>query len=557
MSTKHIICIVFTGAYIIGGCSEKTLSAGCDEHAAPQCIDNALYQCASSADGTYWKKLDCDFGCFKDANNNGKCYECDPNDREKKNKCDYSKETKTSSIFECNAIPGSESNKGIWELKQACLNGCTGNIGSSIYESTCKCVADCVNGCNDDGSCKTVDKCTKHDITGSCASCKNGVNPNDGTCIYPDCVLGEEGKLDDGECNAVIGCKDSHDETGACICAEDVNHVLDGELIGTCECSDNCVAECNADGTCKLRSDCNSVDSNTGACICAEGINNIISNDENNGKCECHDTCKGNCNPDGSCKCENCATTCIFPSSVCQTARACVTDTDCFNYDYCKTAPCFCSNVDNQNGWEKNKCYLKDSNHNNMDDRYEDLALNRQDCSTNPNKSMVCTDGFCDSFIGYKCSTKCTDVTASNNVPVCLDGFTCRETDGRCAADSFTTVWSSEIRNNGIIFYGKPVSDISICWDWDDVKETCAETEIIEANNNIIEIVHKSDSQSSKNDSNVIIKITGKLDNFFIYHDLNKSKDEAQSISNTLLEVRSFGQVGLGVPSKNLNCNRG
>ena len=136
---------------------------------------------------------------------------------------------------------------------------------------------------------------------------------------------------------------------------------------------------CNADGSCKA----------------TEGCKNGV---EANGACTCPGSCVKGCNADGSCKdpCEN--VVCKGDNEQCQNG-ACV--------DLCKDVVCKNANEYCDMGNCRNE---KDKNGNHLIDQYE-TAVNQgkacrkySDCDSAVGKG----DGFCDSFIGYTCSTKCT-----------------------------------------------------------------------------------------------------------------------------------------------------
>lgn len=77
-----------------------------------------------------------------------------------------------------------------------------------------------------------------------------------------------------------------------------------------------------------------------------------------------------------------------------------------------------------------------DLNNNHMRDIYETAVNQGKSCHyyKDCDSAEGADDGFCDSFINYQCSTKCTENAQ------CLDGFICRP-DGRCAPKAFEMVW--------------------------------------------------------------------------------------------------------------------
>ena len=108
-----------------------------------------------------------------------------------------------------------------------------------------------------------------------------------------------------------------------------------------------------------------------------------------------------------------------------------------------------------------------DANHNHMHDVYEIAPKLGSDCRkyADCDSSDGSGDGFCDSFIGYKCSTKCTDDSQ------CLDDGTyhyiCRA-DGRCAPDTFVTVWEIPDNNKELVISTSVADKCELTIDWGD-----------------------------------------------------------------------------------------
>lgn len=155
-----------------------------------------------------------------------------------------------------------------------------------------------------------------------------------------------------------------------------------------------------------------------------------------------------------------------------------------------------------------------DINHNYMLDDYDrkDNISCRfySDCDSEPGKG----DGFCDSFIGYKCANPCT-----SNEQCIPGGYICRS-DGRCAPEAFETEWSieGELRMN--------LKDADACHftiDWgDNTTESISEC---------IDITHTYAS------GDYHIRITGTLDGWGLGDMLNPHI--------SLKRIISFGPVGL------------
>ena len=180
---------------------------------------------------------------------------------------------------------------------------------------------------------------------------------------------------------------------------------------------------------------------------CYDKNSKDVNDYEFDGSCKKIPGCSEGWEENGSCKCPlTCVAGCYDNTSTCRKPGTCgeyaanngTQFVNCNSYEYCQTDKCFCN--------PDHACVIKDANHNNMIDQNdidpEVLAWNEQDCA---HTSTICektfgSTSFCDSFIDYKCSKRCTDSSQ------CLDGFICRS-DGRCAADSFTTVWDNSRDN--------------------------------------------------------------------------------------------------------------
>ena len=123
----------------------------------------------------------------------------------------------------------------------------------------------------------------------------------------------------------------------------------------------------------------------------------------------------------------------------------------CSNHGVCmikgdgsNEAVCMCDSGYVVDGLQCIKC-TGDNNHNYMCDNLETAADQGKDCSTTHNAG--CSD-FCDSFIDYHCSTKCTSDKQCIN-----EDYFCRS-DGRCAPKVFETVWQTWSDNQTIAFPG-------------------------------------------------------------------------------------------------------
>ncbi len=112
-----------------------------------------------------------------------------------------------------------------------------------------------------------------------------------------------------------------------------------------------------------------------------------------------------------------------------------------------------------------------DANHNRIHDEYEsELVIKKcrthADCDTTPGAG----DGFCDSFIGYQCSTKCRDdsycVQSEKDVNLVCRG------DGRCAPDAFVTVWKFEEAKTTLQLPLHAQAECNFIVDWGDGKKS-------------------------------------------------------------------------------------
>ena len=100
---------------------------------------------------------------------------------------------------------------------------------------------------------------------------------------------------------------------------------------------------------------------------------------------------------------------------------------------------------------------LTDLDGNHMLDMFDTAPDHGKSCVTEHDKA--CSTGFCDSFMGYKCSTKCTD----DSQCISSDYF-CRS-DGRCAPKVFESVWKVGSDNSTLNFPGgSGTCDYTIDW---------------------------------------------------------------------------------------------
>ena len=561
------------------------------------------YELVENEEATIWQKTEkkClyispnndNHGCMIDEiYTNSKC-ECDP---ACPNNCDITGACCEFGFDEdgsCAPCLNGYDEDGSCLCSETCLNGC--NI-----DGTCKCSDKCKAGCHNDGTCKCPDECHNGcNDDGSCIkaeNCLNGINDN-GACKCPtECTNGCEAN---GACKCAISCSNGCDATGQTCCKEtcqngcnssgackcpakcangcDIsgntccdNKCKNGcELDGTCSCPGNCVNGCKEDGTCKPSEGCkNGIDEN-GACKCPDACQNGCDEkgqfcscpftcengcdktgakctcaancvagsacDENTGKCKCIDKCQFGCNEIGTCDAACETVECKGENEICKEGK-CIDA--CIGVS-CENADTFC---------KMGKCVSIDANENHMHDRYEtaekqgEACRKYADCDSRPGKG----DGFCDSFIGYKCSTKCTSDKQ------CVDDgeyhYICRP-DGRCAPDTFVTVWKIPEDNKVLLLNTDEAQKCDFSIDWGDGKEeryNCAKE-----NKNCKELEHIYQTGGT-----YTVKIKGTLDGFgwtpqrnnpFSLPDYSTNGVTNQDLSpKKLAEVKAFGPVGLG-----------
>ena len=561
MRKSTLVLISVLSLYFVG-CGEKS-SDSCSEGDV-QCTDGIYYTCDAENSHYSWKATAI---CY-----NRKCAVGNDQSCEKKAGCSYGNNVDGSCInTTCdNGNLGNQEDGSC--IKIECDNDDMGNAA----DGSCLCPQKCNGSCNTNGSCRRE------------KTCNNGYDEN-GDCFCP--------AICNGHC-------DAH---GSCVCPDDCKNGCD-DTYTTC-CEDNCAYGCDSTGACKCSPDCKygcvTGKGNTdlcckNACIygcsgttnddvkCINATNCTKEKDENDnskwdgtynddGSCG-NDSCidKNNINADGSCGCNTAY--CIY---------GCKNDGSCKVAQTCKDKGCedsltYC--VEDKNSDYFGTCILEDANGNHMLDRFEELDKNKKDCRTD---SECGSGGFCDSYIGYNCSTRCTD---SNQ---CVDGFVCRA-DGRCASKYFTTVWSPELRKK---LYAKDDSqismklgttqqncdDIKICWDWIEGKTcefekvTCVYDEEFTVRQDskkstpyyVIEKTYDDDDPNEGKE--LVIKIDGELDGFTVYRETTdcsptankddpnyeknqcrmfiknngKSEKREENYTYDLIEVRSFGLVGL------------
>ncbi len=347
-------------------------------------------------------------------------------------------------------------------------------------ENPQKCPASCVNGCDEAGDCIQSEGCVN-------------------------------GNAEDGSCKCQDECSDLCDETGKCICQDGESVCVDENEIKKCQnhrwvnekCQDGCV-----DNAC---------------------VQHVCSNDEQ--RCNPDDTdekelqiCKDNTwekKEDCKNKCLN--EKCLDAYEITTSAESVrifsgKTETVVVNY-YVNgemstgnvlnvlSADSTCVSVENSltvNGGTaltltagskscETKIELRDSsknaatvsisvqvfgtdednNKNHMLDLYETAPKQGEDCRkySDCDTEQGKGDGFCDSLIGYKCSTKCTkdeECTGEGKYKDIKYQYVCRS-DGRCAPDAFITEWDIiEYTNYMLHEYSPGKAKCNYQVDWGD-----------------------------------------------------------------------------------------
>ncbi|MBQ9396426.1 MAG: BspA family leucine-rich repeat surface protein [Proteobacteria bacterium] len=456
-----------------------------------------------------------------------------------------------------------------------CINGCK-------EDGSCKCPEKCVNGCNDDGSCKPLEGCqngvnddgtcrcpdecengcTEFGVCKQRIDCTNGYNNDDGTCRCP--VECDKGCTEIGVCKQRDDCKNGYNHSGMCLCPTECdkgctelgvckkrNDCKNGyNDDGTCRCPDKCANGCEETGaTCMCPSSCDAGCNDIGSqCTCVSSCVEGSSCDTNMGKCKCLERCKFGCDATGTCAevCEN--VECKGENEQCQAIEK-EEKFEAVCVDLCKGVNC----KDNEY-CKMGDCHFWDKNNNHLHDKFETATKQGQNCRKYKDCDSVAGagDGFCDSFLNYTCSTKCTDDSQ------CVDDgqfhYICR-VDGRCAPDSFVTEWRIPKDNTQLRIPTSTASSCNFTIEWGDgtksegcVKESKDDTIHCEKIGDKTLIDEGSLLHTYKNSGFMTVKITGQYDGFGWMP--NKNWIDSYSYSDNsptkLYEVKAFGPVGLG-----------
>lgn len=171
------------------------------------------------------------------------------------------------------------------------------------------------------------------------------------------------------------------------------------------------------------------------------------------------------------------------------------------------------------------ECIDDDTNNNRLKDYYETAANQGKDCHyySDCDSAPSNGDGFCDSFIGYKCSTKCTSDKQCVPYTVIDDEQyknVCRP-DGRCAPDTFIAVLNITSDKKVTLYSNHCDAHI----DWGDGSQK-----------DVNDCTGDSPSHEYK-EGRYELKITGIME--------LQSTSPYKSL-DTLEEVKSFGSIGIG-----------
>ena len=184
--------------------------------------------------------------------------------------------------------------------------------------------------------------------------------------------------------------------------------------------------DCGGNGICFITVD------NTAACQCNLGYHTAENDPVSCVKNDEADPCDGvTCSDHGTCTLDT------------EGAALCVCDT---GYVNASATEC--------------EVEIIDIDGNYMKDIYDTAPDHGKSCISEHDKG--CSTGFCDSFMGYKCSTKCTD----DSQCVSSDYF-CRN-DGRCAPKVFESVWKVSTDDSTLFFPGGSGDTCNYTIDWGD-----------------------------------------------------------------------------------------
>ena len=228
--------------------------------------------------------------------------------------------------------------------------------------------------------------------------------------------------------------------------------------------------DCGGNGICFITVD------NTAACQCNPGYHtaendpvSCVKDDEadpcDGVTCSEHGTCTPDAEGNAVCMCD----TGYHTDN--SNPLSCVEDVDpcdgvtCSDHGTCTldtegAALCVCDSGYVNASATECEVEIIDIDGNYMKDIYDTAPDHGKSCISDHDKG--CSTGFCDSFMGYKCSTKCTD----DSQCVSSDYF-CRN-DGRCAPKVFESVWKVSTDDSTLFFPGGSGDTCNYTIDWGD-----------------------------------------------------------------------------------------
>lgn len=160
-----------------------------------------------------------------------------------------------------------------------------------------------------------------------------------------------------------------------------------------------------------------------------------------------------------------------------------------------------------------------DENHNRM---FDVLEPEHTDCLTD--KDCPGDSPFCDSFLGFKCSARCT-----SNADCISEAFFCRD-DGRCAPKAFETLWETTAPNAVITIPTEYATECDFTIDWGDGNDSEPYT-----------CPHENITHTYKTAGIYHVKITGTYNNWAFVKKDNKGTDFCKHFKGVI----SYGPVGL------------
>ncbi|MBR4985866.1 MAG: DUF285 domain-containing protein [Proteobacteria bacterium] len=177
-------------------------------------------------------------------------------------------------------------------------------------------------------------------------------------------------------------------------------------------------------------------------------------------------------------------------------------------------------------------CKPIDANRNHLHDRYEtsprqgEACTFYRDCDTEPDKG----DGFCDSFLDYKCSTKCTSDEQCVSDPDYH--YVCRP-DGRCAPDVFVSVWKIPSNSKTLTLPTDHAKTCQFTIEWGDGKTDTVTT------------CEPALQHQYYDSGTYTVILKGTFDSFGWPLKESGGDDTPDTSASKLIEIKAFGPIGL------------